>query len=197
MIGRSRSFTRSRLVPFVALATICVETASVAQNSDVTKPPTMLTSAGQFSARRLSPPPVVDGQQWIAAEVETTSSPGTVPVPTRAFSLSLTDCGDHCGDFQRCQLLFQRGRSAPVRIDDEFTGWVFVTPDARYIITEPLNVLDVREWKQYALFEALQISNYTDIEAISQDGKRLLISRRDCAIDCKGVPVEYYELTLP
>lgn len=58
-------------------------------------------------------------------------------------------------------------------------------------------MLDVREWKQYALFEALQISNYTHIEAISRDGQRLFISRRDCAIDCRDVQVEYYELTLP
>jgi hypothetical protein len=59
-------------------------------------------------------------------------------------------------------------------------------------------VLDVREWKQYALFEALQIPNYTHIEAISREGRRLLVSRRDCAMDCKrDVDVEYYELTLP
>ena len=50
---------------------------------------------------------------------------------------------------------------------------VFVTSDGRYIVTEPLYVLDVREWKQYALFESLQIPNYTKIEAISRDGKRL------------------------
>lgn len=72
-----------------------------------------------------------------------------------------------------------------------------MTPDARYIVTEPLYVLDVREWKQYALFESLQIPNYTTIEAISRDGKRLLISRRDCVIDCTNVHVEYYELTWP
>jgi hypothetical protein len=72
-----------------------------------------------------------------------------------------------------------------------------VTPDARYVITEPLQVLDVREWKQYSLFEALGIRNYTNIEAISRDGKRLLISRRDCAIECRDLRLEYYELTLP
>jgi hypothetical protein len=33
-----------------------------------------------------------------------------------------------------------------------------------------LQVLDVREWKQYSLFEALGIRNYTNIEAISRDG---------------------------
>jgi hypothetical protein len=140
---------------------------------------------------------VIDGRAWIAANVQTTSSPGTVRVPTRAFSLTLTDCGDHAGDFDRCQLLFHRGRAAPVRIHDGFTGWVFVTPDGRYIVTEPLYVLDVSEWKQYALFEALEIPNYTNIEAISRDGKRLFISRRDCAMDCRDVRVEYYEVTLP
>ena len=72
-----------------------------------------------------------------------------------------------------------------------------MTPDGRYIITEPLYALDVRNWKQYALFEALKIPNYTTSEAISGDGRRLLVSRRDCAMDCKEVPVEYYELMLP
>jgi hypothetical protein len=134
-------------------------------------------------------------REWIAANVETTSSPGPVSVQTKAFSLTSRDCGDHGGDVGRCQLFFQRGRATPVRIDAGFTGWVFVTLDGRYIVTEPLYVLDVREWKQYALFESLQIPNYTTIEAISRDRKRLLISRRDC--DCTDVRVEYYELTWP
>ena len=38
-----------------------------------------------------------------------------------------------------------------------------MTSDGRYIVTEPLYVLDVREWKQYALFESLQIPNYTKL----------------------------------
>jgi hypothetical protein len=194
---RCRSLIGMPLVPLVALVATCVATASLAQIPDVTKPPPILKSAGQFSAARLSRPPVIDGRAWIAANVQTTSSPGTVRVPTRAFSLTLTDCGDHAGDFDRCQLLFHRGRAAPVRIHDGFTGWVFVTPDGRYIVTEPLYVLDVSEWKQYALFEALEIPNYTNIEAISRDGKRLFISRRDCAMDCRDVRVEYYEVTLP
>jgi len=199
MTRRSRSLTRLQLVPLVALAAIWVETTSLAQMPDVTKPPPILKSAGQFSAARLSRPPVIDEREWIAAKVQPTSDPDRVPLPTKVFSLTLTDCGDHDGDFQRCQLLFRRGRATPVRIHDGFTGWVFVTPDGRYIFTEPLYVLDVREWKQYALFEALQIPNYTNIEAISRDGKRLFISRRDCAMDCRGIGVEdeYFELILP
>jgi len=197
MTERSRSLKGLQLVLLAGLVATRVETRALAQSSDVTKPPPILTSAGQFRAAQLNRPPLIDGREWIAANVETTSSPGTVPVQTEAFSLTLRDCGAHGGDFERCQLLLQRGQATPVRIDSEFTGWVFVTSDGRYIVTEPLYVLDVREWKQYALFEALQIPNYTKIEAISRDGKRLFISRRDCAIDCKDVRVEYYEITWP
>jgi hypothetical protein len=188
---------RIQFVFLVALIPIFMVTASLAQIPDLTMPPPIVNSAGQFSAARLSRPPLIDGREWIAADVQTTSSPGTVPVPTNAFSLVLTDCGDHAGDFERCQLLFQRERTTPVRIDEGFTGWVFVTPDGRYIVTEPLYVLDVRDWKQYALFDALHIPNYTNIEAISRDGKRLFISRIDCEIDCKDEQIEYYELSLP
>ena len=190
--------SRSRIwVPIVALGAICAEAALLAQLPDVAKPPPILKSAGLFSATKLSRPRPIDGREWIAADVQTASPAGTVSVPTKAFTLTLTDCGDHDGDLERCRLLFQRRGATAVRIDNGFTGWVFVTPDSRYIVTEPLYVLDVREWKQYALFESLQIPNYTRLEAISRDGKRLFLSRRDCAIDCKDVRVDYYELTLP
>ena len=165
---------------------------------DTVQPPPLVNWPAKFTAVRLSRAPVIDGREWVGTEVQTTSSPGRVALPTQVFSLTATDCGDHNGDFERCQLLLQRGRAAPVRIDRGYTGWVFVTPDGRYVVTEPLYVLDVREWNQYALGEALQISNYTKIDAIAADGSRLLISRRDCVMDCRGdVNVEYYELTLP
>jgi hypothetical protein len=189
--------TRIRLVPFLGVALVVTGTASRAQIPDPTQPPPILNSAGQFSARRLSQPPMIDGREWIAAEAEPASDPDLVPSRRKAFSFVLEDCGDY-GDFQRCRLLLRRGKATPVRIDAGSTGWVFVTPDERYVITEPLYVLDVREWKQYALFEALQIPNYTSIEAISPDGKRLFISRQDCGICRDRDPkAEYYELTLP
>ena len=188
---------RLRVVLLVGTATMCVESTSIAQDPDVTKPPPVLTSAGQFTAVRSSQPTVIDGRDWIAAEAEPTYSAGVVSLRTKVFSLTTEDCGDHGGDFERCRLLFHRGRATPVRIDAGYTGWVFVTPDARYVIQEPLYVLDVREWKQYALFDALEIRNYTTIYGISRDGKRLLISRKDCAMDCKNVLVQYYQLTLP
>jgi hypothetical protein len=193
----TRHVTRIEPASFLAVVLILTGTASPGQIHDITQPPPIVHSAGQFRARPLSRPPVIDGQAWAAVEVHWTHSPGTVPLRTRMFSLTMRDCGDHGGDFTRCQLLFHRGGDAPARIDAGFTAWVFVTPDSRYIITEPLYALDVRNWKQYALFEALKIPNYNTIEAISGDGRRLLVKRRDCAMDCGDVRVEYYELLLP
>jgi hypothetical protein len=196
MSSVTRNVGRIGLAPFLALVLILTGRALPGQIHDTIQPPPIVHSAGQFSARPLTRPPVVNGRAWAVADVQLTQSAGTVPLRTRAFSLTSSGCGDH-GDFTRCQLLFHQGPGTPVRIDAGFTAWVFVTPDGRYIFTEPLNALDVRNWKQYALSEALKIPNYKTIKAISGDGKRLLVSRRDCAMDCRDVRVDYYELILP
>jgi hypothetical protein len=187
-----------KTVFLLGVGLVFVHGAAHAQIPDVTQPPSIVHTAGRFSARQQSRAPTVDGREWIAVDVQTGPAPAIVQAPNRRFSVTLAEAGtDDTGDFERYQLLFRRGNAAPVRIDRNFTAWVYVTPDSRYIVSEPLYVLDVRAWTQYALFEALQIPNYTAIEAISRDRKRLFISRRECAIECKDERVEYYELTLP
>ena len=57
------------MVLLVGLVAIWVEPASLAQSSDVTKPPPILKQAGQFSAAQLNRPPLIDGREWIAANV--------------------------------------------------------------------------------------------------------------------------------
>lgn len=141
--------------------------------------------------------PPIDGRNWLAAEVQPTTTADPIRVPGNRFSLRATDCGDHGGDFERCRLWFRTDRTAPVRIGDRVTGWVFVTPDVRYVVTEPLTVLDTREWRQYDLSEALNLRNYISIRAISRDGRRLLVSRQDCGLDCAGAPLEHFEVTWP
>lgn len=160
-------------------------------------PPPLVHASGGFRARRLADAPAIDGRTWVAADVRTGPLPSTVHPANDEFTVTVADAGEDTGDFVRYRLLLTRRGSAPVRIDNEFSAWVYVTPDSRYVFTEPLYVLDVQAWRQYALFEALGIPNYTSIEAISRDGRRLLISRRDCAMDCADRTREYYELTLP
>lgn len=161
------------------------------------QPPAIVHAGGAFAATRLAQPPAIDGREWIATSAAPVSKPGKVTVNAKTLALTARDCGGDHGDFERCQLLLRRGGQA-VRIGAGWTGWVFVTPDERYVVTEPLDVLDVRAWKQYRLSEALGIPNYTSIAAISRDGQRLLVSRTDCPMDCgTSQTFEYYVLRLP
>jgi len=180
----------------IALLLQVFASAIGAQGSQDSKPPVVFREAGGFRARRIANPPAIDGRDWIAADVVSGDASTTVQANNRTFSISFKEAGADTGDFERYQLYLRRGRSSPVRIDDGFTGWVYVTPDSRYVFTEPLYVLDVRRWKQYPLFDVLDIQNYTSIKAISGDGRRLFVSRSDCALDCRNES-EYYELTLP
>jgi len=174
-----------------------VHTELRSQARQAARAPALIDTAGQFRAAEVSREPVIDGQEWVATKVQTLSAAGRVPLPTQDFSLTATNCGDHSGDFERCELLFQRGHEIPIRIDRDFTGWVYVTPDARFVFTEPLYVLDVRSWKQYALFDGLGIQNYVSIDAISRDGRRLFISRVECPADCPDERRRFYEVVLP
>src|SRR5215831_3081705 len=64
----------------------------IAQVRESPKPPALLQTAGNFRVARLTSEPVVDGREWIEADVRTTSEDGAVPVPTKAFSLTATAC---------------------------------------------------------------------------------------------------------
>jgi hypothetical protein len=94
-------------------------------------------------------------------------------------------------------VLFTRPGGTPVRIDVGFTRWVFVTSDGRYIVTEPLHVLELREWKQYPLVRGTEHPELHDHRGYLTRRQAAPDSRADCGMDCKDVPVEYYELTLP
>jgi hypothetical protein len=193
--GRRR-FLRT-IVSVALLLPLFTSSVAGAQGPEGSRPPVAVRGDGGFRSRQLTAPPPIDGREWIPADVISGDPATIVQANDRTFSLLFREARADTGDFERYQLYLRRGRRAPVRIDDAFTGWVYVTPDSRYIFTEPLYVLDVPEWKQYRVFDVLGIQNYTSIEAISRDGRRVLVSRSDCAFDCRDQRREYYELTLP
>ena len=182
-----------RIAVIVAVA-LCV-TGSVAAQRTVPWPDDAGGSGG-FSARRLRGPVTVDGRTWIAAEVNV-GRPDVWRPAKADYQLRFTD-PDEEGDFERWALMLERAGSQPVSLTaGGKTGFAYVTPDARFVFTEPLIVIDVRRWRRYALYIALGIHPYVSIDAISRDGHRLLLHRADCAVDCRQREVEYFELTLP
>ncbi len=160
-------------------------------------PPLLAPGSGGFTAAPLASLPNLDGRAWVAVEAGTGPAT-TIGARDGRFTVTLRETDQDTGDFARYEVWLQRRGAKAVRIDSGFSGWIYITPDSRYVFSEPLFVLDVGRMKQYALHDALGIPNYTTIEAISGDARRLLVSRRDCAMDCRNDQrVEYFELTLP
>jgi hypothetical protein len=177
-----------------ALLAIAVSTIVSAQRA--TSWPVDARGDGGFSARRLAAAPAIDGREWIRADVKL-GMPATWRPAKADYTLRFGEI-DEEGDIARWPLLFERPGSRPVSLTaGGTTAFAYVTPDARFIFTEPLMAIDVRRWRRFALSAALGIVPYVSVEAVSPDGRRLLASRRDCPFDCIGRPTEYFVLMLP
>jgi hypothetical protein len=165
-----------------------------AQRVDRSKSPTLEASAGGFTIRRLSGPVTVDGRTWVA--VTKIMGTQTVQAPNGEFTLSLAEPNDE-GDVRRFRLALAERGGKPVALTADVVSYAFVTSDSRWIFFEPIDVIDVRAWRRYGLSQAFGIQPYVVPEAISADGRRLIIARRDCPFDCRGLPTEYYEIGFP
>jgi len=180
-------------VLIVVVASLSIA-ATVRQRVDRSRPPALQTSAPGFTVRRLTGPVAVDGTTWNAAEPM--SSTDTIFAQSGGFALSLSDPTDE-GDLERFQLAFADGSGPPVSLSEYPVSYVYLTRDSRWIFFEPLQVVDVKNWRHYDLSKALDIRPYIVPDAISADGRRLVVWRRDCPFDCPGIPREYFEIGLP
>jgi hypothetical protein len=183
-------------VRLVTGALLAIAVSAIASAQGAGSWPVDAGGNGGFSARRLSAAPAIDGREWIRADVKL-GTPPTWRSANADYTLRFGEI-DEDGDIARWPLLFERQGSRPVSLTaGGMTAFAYVTPDARFIFIEPLIAIDVRRWRRFALSAALGIVPYVSIEAVSRDGRSLLISRRDCPFDCQGRPTEYFMLTLP
>jgi hypothetical protein len=158
-----------------------------------TKPPETSEPAGEFTIRRLDAPLPVDGRTWIATKQVSTA--GTLTAPNRQFTLALEEASSN--DVVRFRIFFTQAGSQRVQLDAGRAVYAFVTPDSRWIIFDPLEVVDVTNWRRYSLSRAFNVDSYVVLRAMSSDGRRLFVSRKNCPFDCQNIPDEYYEIGLP
>jgi hypothetical protein len=183
-----------RMASILALIAVVSVPAAAAQTVDRSAPPVVQEAAPGFSVRRLPGPITIDGQNWIA--VNPVVGIQTVFARSGEFALSFADPVDD-GDVERFQLTLVDNGGRRVLLSQDAVSYVYVTPDSRWIFIEPLEVIDVRTWRRYRLSRLFGIDPYVLPEAISSDGRRVIIRRQMCAFDCQGSPVEYYEVGLP
>ena len=166
--------------------------ASAAQAVDRSQPPRVEASAGGFSLRRLDNPVTVDGKSWLA--VEEIIGAKTVRAPNGQFAVKLEEASSV--EVVHFRVLFVHNDGTAVLIAPGTAIYSFITPDSRGSINGTLEAIDVRDWRAYSLSKAFNIEPYVLLDAISADGRRLVISQRPCGVDCR-FPAKYYEIEFP
>jgi hypothetical protein len=159
---------------------------------DRAKPPAVEASPRGITVRRLTAPVTIDGRNWIAAEPIIGSQ--TVRAPNGQFSLTLEDAKEP-GDLARFRLSYTAG-GPRIPLDPHVT-YAYITPDSRWIVMEPIDVIDVTNWRRYSLSKTFEVTPYVLIRAISADARRLYVIRQPCPFDCRDFPNDHYEITLP
>ena len=167
--------------------------AAPAPSIDRSQPPRVEASAGGFTVRRLDSPISVDGKIWIA--VKPIIGAQTVRAPNRQFAIKLEEASSV--EVVHFRVRFIQNNGSAVLIAPGTAIYSFITPDSRWIINGTLEAIDVREWRAYSLSKAFSIEPYVIPDAISADGRRLLISQRPCWVDCGSSPAKYYEIGFP
>jgi hypothetical protein len=171
-----------------------VAESSPSQEPGRTRPIVTADSAGGFVLRRLDGPIAPDASTWIQAAPK--FGPGTIEAPDRSFRLIL-DRLTEAGDVARFRATVRPAIGGLPALLPDATSYALVSPDSRWIVFEPLDVLDVRAWRLYRLSTAFGVQPYVVPQLASVDGRRLIVSRRACAFDCPEMPTEFFELTFP
>lgn len=167
----------------------------LAQAGDRSMPPRAAEGTGGFTIRRLAEAPVIDGRTWIETHDQVMTT-GTSRAPNGQFTLIMEDAPDRGGDVARFAIYFSDGRAPRVLLDPD-VAYTYISPDSRWIISEPLEAIDVTTWIKYSLSKAFNIEPYVVMRAISPDRRRLYISRQACPFDCRHIPDEHYEIRFP
>jgi hypothetical protein len=183
------------IVALTAIALLSPSSAATqgVQGVDRSQPPTVVTSGGGFTVRRLTGPIAVDGRTWIA--VAGMSSRQTVRAPNGQFTIILEEAS--ADDVVRFRIYFAEEGRPRVQLDPGGAVYAYITSDSRWIFIDPIDIVDVRTWRRYNLSKLFNVDRYVSVQAISADRHRLFISRQPCPFDCQGLPNDYYEIAFP
>lgn len=179
----------------IVIAAIIGLTLGQAGRVDRSKPPSVVASAEGFTVRRLTEPVPIDGRTWIA--IESVSAAGPLRAPNGRFALTLEEAKEHAGDVVRFRVFFAESGARRVQLDPGVAAYAYISPDSRWIVSDPLEVVDVLNWRRYSLSKSFKVNPYVVLKAMSADGRRLFIARQACPFDCQHIPHEYFEIGFP
>ncbi len=175
---------------------VLIHRNSIAANK-VVRQSRVVPSSQSVGKRELNSNPLINSSGWQKAKAINGHHLQRIQAPNGTFSLKFEPANEDTGDFERYFLIFEKN-GQKIRIDQGFTAWAYITPDSRYVITEPLYLFDANKQVTVDLSKELAISNYVQIEGVALDYKRLLVSRINAAMEGMGdQKPEWFEISLP
>ena len=101
----------------------------------------------------------------------------------KTFTIKSGNEAPESGDLARFPFeLIRDGKKA--NLARQPISWVTVTPDEKYIIFEPLIVLDAVSWKELDLTKVRDSQGYFQLLKYSSTGKKIIVAEFTCAMDC-------------
>lgn len=75
--------------------------------------------------------------------------------------------------------------------------WVFISPNEQYLGIDPLTLIDIDAWTSYDFAGALKTLGLIQVHLWSIDGKSLIFSETECAVDCPETSTyEFWKVNL-
>jgi hypothetical protein len=114
------------------------------------------------------------------------------------FSLRLTESPADEGDVAAYLVNLIRKGEEQCRVSLGISTGAVISPDSRYIMLEPLKLIDVEAWELYDLRKALQLKEgYFTVDRWTKDGKKVLVHVVHCPYDCPAEEsIEYWLIEL-
>lgn len=212
MIFAEANTVKSKVICIVA-AILCGPYPSWVSAQNRTLPPTTVDGKGPAKSARLMskaslkdesarPSDPFKGPDWIemnqAIRSQGISNEIVLNSPNDKFSLKFTESPENEGDVAvyKVTLVWKGENKAPAPLG--ISAGAVISPDSRYVVLQPMKLVDVEAWKMYDLQKAWELKEgYWGVDRWSKNGKNFLVHVVQCPYDCPpGETIEYWLIEL-
>jgi len=206
--------SKNNLMATVLVVSLSAWPTMATGGQDKTKPPISVEGKGPVKSATLikkadhgeeakNPSDPLKGSDWVEMEMSgPTAVPGTsdemiLKSPDKKFSLRFKESPENEADTAAYQVtLIWTGREkSPIPLG--ISGGAFISPDSKYIVLNPLVLIDVDAWKIYDLGKTLKLEGYFNVERWANNGKQFVVSIVQYPYDPPpGDSIEYWLIEL-
>ncbi len=124
------------------------------------------------------------------------TGPHDLPAPNQSFIVSFEKVKENAGPLKRYSVFLKPDIGSPRQIG-QVIGWVAISPNSKYVVREPLALLNVANGEESNISAELGVEGFINIHFWSPDGKSFIVSQTDCAFNCaKNDIIQYWRIDL-